>query len=868
MPTPSQIRAALDDVLIRVQKPSSYLGLERNLVRKSWDEVGVRLALAFPDAYEIGMSHQGSRILYHLVNRRPDALAERCYAPFPDMAGELRANGIPLYSLESYHAVRDFDAVGITLQSELNFVNVPYLLDLAGITRRAAARAEDEPLVLGGGPCTANPEPVADFFDAILIGDAEAALDQMLDAIRDGRAGGEPRRELLRRLARIRGVYVPQLYQWDPAATDGAPWRSLDAAAPLPVARVWVDALDPADQPTVPIVPFADVIQDRLGMEIMRGCTQGCRFCQAGYWYRPVREHDPATVADRMVRQVEETGFEEVGLLSLSSADYSQVEPLVYSLADRLAERRVSVSLPSLRADAFSVGLAEAVSRVRKSGFTFAPETGSDRLRRVISKTFTNADMVQAARAAFSKGWNLIKVYAMIGLPTETDDDIEELAKLAEDILRAGREVARRHVQVKVSVGCFVPKPWTPFQWQPFLPSDELQRRIRLLRQRFKRIRGARLTWSEPAESALEALLSRGDRRLAATIERAHDLGAVFDGWSDWLDLDAWHRALDETGVDLAAELAERELAAPLPWDVIDAGVRKGYLKAEWRRAQREIQTEDCKWGHCYRCGIPGDGADTQLAASTLPVLGDALPEGERPKAAAYRLRPEPHTPPRAEPRPQPPLHRRYRFTFSKAGDARYLSHRQVMDALERVLRAAELPVRYTEGFNPHVRLSMGPALGVGHAGLAEVFDVDCSAPIRQGHLAALNHLLPHGVQVTDARPLLTGAPSLGKMVAEARYRLRRRDGASWPEQPPAAVGAAVTRWEVRSDDSLSVDFNQREAAGPVAGVRQLIAALELDADATARLEITRERLVLRPPLPKGAGAAVAAPSATSEGAA
>ncbi len=848
MTTPSPIRAALEDILGRVQKPSSYLGLERNLVRKPWDGVRVRLALAFPDAYEIGMSHQGSRILYHLVNRRADALAERCYAPFPDMAAEMRGRGVPLYTLESYRAVREFDAVGITLQSELNYVNVPYLLDLAGITRRAAGRGEDEPLVLGGGPCTANPEPVADLFDAILIGDAEASLDAMLDAIRDGREAGEPRLDVLRRLAAVPGVYVPQLYAWRPDAPPGERWRATDPAAPLPVARVWVDDLDPADQPTEPIVPFADVIQDRLGMEIMRGCTQGCRFCQAGYWYRPVREHDPETVADRMERQVTETGFEEVGLLSLSSADYSQVEPLVYSLAERLSDRRVSVSLPSLRADAFSVGLAEAVSRVRKSGFTFAPETGSDRLRRVINKTFTNADMVQAARAAFAKGWSLIKVYAMIGLPTETDDDLEELARLAEDILRAGREVAGRSVQVKVSVGCFVPKPWTPFQWQPFVAPEELWRRIRLLKDRFRRIRGARLTWSDPRESALEALLSRGDRRLAATIERAHDLGAVFDGWSDHLDLEAWDRAIVDTGVDLDNELGERDLADPLPWDVIDAGVRVGYLKAEWRRALGEKETEDCKWGRCYRCGIPGDGADTRLAPATLPVLGDPLPEGERPKAAAYRLRPEPRTPPVAAVWTQPPVHRRYRVTFSKRGDARYLSHRQVMDALERVLRAAALPVRYTEGYNPHIRLSMGPALGVGHEGLSEVFDVDCTAPVRPTHLERANRLLPEGLRLEDARPLLQGAPSLGKMVARARYRLRRGDGAAWPPRPPEAVREAVTRWTPVGDGTLLVELNQRDADGPVAGLRQLFASLGIDPTGTPPVAVARDRLVLLPP--------------------
>ncbi len=316
--------------------------------------------------------------------------------------------------------------------------------------------------------------------------------------------------------------------------------------AAFPIKRVWVDRLDPKDQPEAVIVPFADVIQDRIGMEIMRGCTQGCRFCQAGYWYRPVREQDPTFVAERIERQVSETGFEEVGLLSLSTADYSQVEPLVHSLADTLQDRRISVSLPSLRADSFSVGLAEAVSRVRKSGFTFAPETGSDRLRRVINKTFTNADMVRAAESAFSKGWHLIKVYAMIGLPTETDEDLEELARLTEDIIQAGRRVTGgRKVQVKVSVGCFIPKAWTPFQWQPFAGVEELYRRIDLLKRRFKRIRGARLTWSNPKESALESVLSRGGRELSAAIERAHDLGAVFDGWTDYLNLDAWRTAFD-----------------------------------------------------------------------------------------------------------------------------------------------------------------------------------------------------------------------------------------------------------------------------------------------------------------------------------
>jgi hypothetical protein len=374
--------------------------------------------------------------------------------------------------------------------------------------------------------------------------------------------------------------------------------------------------------------------------------------------------------------------------------------------------------------------------------------------------------------------------------------------------VRTGRRVSGRRVEVKVSVGCFVPKAWTPFQWQPFVPVDEQLRRIRLLKDRFRRIRGARLQWSEPEESALEALLSRGGRELSTTLERAHDLGAVFDGWSDYLNLDAWRQAIRDTDVSLETELGERPLGAVLPWDVIDAGVRKNYLKAEWRRALGEKATEDCKWGQCYRCGIPGDGEDVQLADGSLPLVGDPLPEGQRPKAAAYRLRPEPRVPSATSDMTQPPVWRRHRFTFSKTGDSRFLSHRQVMDAIERVLRAAEVPVRYTEGFNPHIRVSMGPALPLGYEGLNEVFDVDCTAPVRKNHLEAMDRLLPEGVDLLDAKDLVPGAPSLGKMVAAARYRLRPVSGIPWPTSSDAAgddLRAGIGLWEVLPDGDLRV---------------------------------------------------------------
>ena len=847
--TAKEIRSKLEDVLPRVQRPGRYLGLERNLTIKPWDSASVRVLLAYPDEYSIGMSHQGTRLLYHIANSRPDTLCERAFAPWPDMAGVMRAEGIPLFSLESYHPAREFDIVGITLQSELNYVNVPYLLDLAGVPRFSAERDGNHPLVIGGGPCMANPEPIAEFFDVLAIGDGEALLPALIDQVKRAKQARTPRLELLRTLARASGFYVPAFYRWSPGGgpANGGTFEVLDGAAPARVRRVFVEALDPAHVPPVPIAPVIEVVQDRLGLEIVRGCTQGCRFCQAGYWYRPVREHDPAAVVEALVAHVDATGYEEVGLLSLSTADYSQIEPLAHHLAERLAPRRVGVSLPSLRAESFSVGLADAVSRVRKSGFTFAPETGSDRLRRVINKTFTNADMIGAAEAAFTRGWNLIKVYAMIGLPTETDEDVEELATLAEDILAAARRAGARNAEVKVSVGPFVPKAWTPFQWEPFLSVAQLESRLELLRRRFRRIRHAKLSWNAPEESRLEALLSRGDRRLARVIARAHDLGAVFDGWGELLRLEAWRQACEESGIDVVAETAARDLTAALPWDVIEPGVRKGFLKAERRRALSAHQTPDCRWGACVRCGIPGDGADTKLAPSTLPQAAGMEQQPTVARGAAYRLRAMPRVSATAPTPAQPERFARFRFTFSKTGDARWLSHRNVMDLMERALRAAAVPVRYTEGFNPHIRLSMGPALALGHESLSECFDVECHAAVELGMLSRANRVLPEGLQILSCEQLPEGAPSLGKSVVACRYRIRRPvELASWPGSPAALgdLAAGVAEWTVEGGD-LVVALNARQSDGPTPSAKQLLIALGVPREEVARVRVVREEVVL-----------------------
>jgi radical SAM family uncharacterized protein len=813
----ASVRPRFEPFLLAVERPGRYLGLERNVTRKDLGGMSVTVCLAFPDAYEIGMSHTGTKILYEIVNRRPGWACERTYAPWVDFEAVLRREKVPLFSVESFAPVSDFDVVGFSLQSELNYTNVPNMLELSGIPVLASDRGDADPIVIGGGPCVANPEPLADFFDVFLIGDAEEALPIFLEKV--AATVPLPRRERLLAFAACPGIYVPSLYE---VRYDGDRVVSTTPSvpgAPEKAQRVWVEKLSADVYPDKPMVPSVDIVQDRLGLEIMRGCTQGCRFCQAGYWYRPVRELDPADVAKATRAFIDEAGWSEVGLLSLSSADYSQIEPLVACLAPELAKTKVSISLPSLRAEAFSVGLADAVSEVRKSGFTFAPETGSDRLRRVINKTFTNADMVKAADVAFSRGWDMIKVYTMIGLPTETDPDLDELVTLVKNILAQGAKHGIRPT-VNVSVGCFVPKSFTPFQWFPFDGVENLTRKLAYLRDRFRSVKGAKMTWHEPKEAEIEAMLSLGDRRLARAILEVWKRGGRFDAWSEHFSWERWNEALEVAGVPKSRHLREKDLKETLPWDVVDAFIRKPFLVVEWKKALKEMHTDDCKWGRCYACGVPGDGEDTVLAnplpkdfgflegnrvnsgGEALPVAqaqaagaSAPLPFEENPslpsaytdkaKGAAYRMKAAPDLLPLRERRrvgdgtaaPVTATARTYRFTFEKLGDARYLSHRNTMDVFERALRASGAPVRYTEGYNPHLRMSMGPALPLGHESKHELFDVDVLDALSEAHVAAVNARLPGGLRITACVELPKGAKSLGRAATEAIYSFTLPNG-------------------------------------------------------------------------------------------
>lgn len=858
------LRPLLDPLLPSVEKPGRYIGLERNVTRKDLSQSAVTLALAFPDTYEIGMSHTGLKILYELVNRREDFACERVYAPWVDLEAKMRERGIALFSTESFAPVADFDVLGFSLQAELNYSNILNMLDLAGLPVWQRERREADPVVLGGGPCTANCEPIADFFDAFLIGDAEEALPVFLDAYREARGAGVARRELLLRLSAIEGIYVPSLYDvtYKEDGRIAAIGRN-DSRAPEQAKRTWVPVLKPEYYPEKPMVPSVEIVQDRLGLEVMRGCTQGCRFCQAGYWYRPVRELDPGDVAEMTKKFIAESGWSEVGLLSLSTADYSQIEPLVKCLAPQLSDQRVSISLPSLRAEAFSVGLADAVSEVRKSGFTFAPETGSDRLRRVINKTFTNADMIAAADVAFARGWDTIKVYTMIGLPTETDADLDELVTLVEGILAQGRKHGRK--DVTVSVGSFVPKSWTPFQWAPFDSVDVLERKLAYLKDRFRRVRGAKMKWHEPREAEIECTLSRGDRRMGRVLHTAWKSGVRFDGWSEHFRHDLWMKAFEAEGICKESYLRDYDLDETLPWDVLDVSIKKRWLQIELIKAKKEMRTEDCKWGHCYACGVPGNGEDTVLAKgmTTLPAFDAAAAPASDPaayrvlaKGAAYRQKAMPDLPAATRIHGgQPERVVRHRVTFSKTGDARFLSHRNTMDVLERAIRAAGLPARYSEGFNPHMKLSMGPALALGLESRHEVFDVEGNAPFGPGAAQRIGEKLPAGISVLEVEELAPGDPSLAKAVKGARYTVRldspehvTRAGDAlangWRETMPAL--RALSLEAAANGARLTFEVNLDQSAGDTATAKKVLEALlAIPPEAQASMSIVREATVL-----------------------
>ena len=610
-------KLALDDeILLKIEKPARYIGNEVNSVMKDKEKVDIRFAMCFPDVYEIGMSHLGIQILYDMFNRREDTWCERVYSPWLDLDKVMRDRDIPLFALESQDPVRDFDFLGITIQFEMCYTNILQILDLSQIPLRAADRTEDDPIVIGGGPCAYNPEPLAEFFDIFYIGEGETVYDELLDTYKEWKKSGASRKDFLRQAARIDGLYVPQFYDVT-YHSDGTIESFLpnDPAAPERVRKQVVMDVTDTSYPMKPVVPYIKATQDRVVLEIQRGCIRGCRFCQAGMIYRPTRERSVETLKEYARTMLKNTGHEEISLSSLSSSDYTKLNELVTFLIDEFKDKGINISLPSLRIDAFSLDVMSKVQDVRKSSLTFAPEAGSQRMRNVINKGLTEEDIITGAGQAFEGGWTKVKLYFMLGLPTETEEDMKEIARLSDRVARRYYEIPKeqRHgkCQITASSSFFVPKPFTPFQWASMYTAEEYDRRAHIVNDEFREQlnrKSLKYNWHDAQVTVLEGVMARGDRRIAPVIEEAYRQGCLFDSWTETFRNDLWMKAFENTNVDISFyNQRPRGKDEIFPWDFIDIGVSRSFLYREWERAMNETVTPNCR-EKCSGCGAAGFG--------------------------------------------------------------------------------------------------------------------------------------------------------------------------------------------------------------------------------------------------------------------
>lgn len=734
--------------LTHIRRPSRYMGNEINAIRKDPVSVEVSVALAFPDVYEVGMSHLGLKILYNILNSHEWLAAERAFSPWSDMEKELRERGIPLTTLESQRPLSSFDILGFSLQHELSFTNVLNMLDLSGIPFLSAERDDSFPLIIAGGPASFNPEPVADLFDVILIGDGEAAAMDLCNIVREAKLNNLRRDELFHQLTKVRGIYLPHLFK-----VHYKPDGTINLIEPLiegykEVRKAVISDIDQYPFPTDQVVPFTPLIHDRLVIEISRGCTRGCRFCQAGMIYRPVRERNPNSIIKNADKALRFTGFEEISLLSLSSGDYGCIAPLLKELMDQQSDDKIAISLPSLRIDGLDPFLLEQIKRVRKTGFTMAPEAGNDRLRSIINKPLTNAELLSMTREVYGAGWNLMKLYFMIGLPSEEDKDLQDIINLAKDVAALAKGGGKK-AKLNVSISTFVPKSHTPFMWVQQITLEESRRRIRMIRDGLRGSR-VRVKWNQPELSWLEGIFSRGDRRLTPPLIEAWRKGARFDAWADHFSMDIWKGAFEKSGIDPDFYLyRSRLLDEILPWDHISSGVTKEYLKKEWKRAFEEKTTQDCRI-KCHECGVC-DHKEIDMISYK--------------KWGSARKNREPFSINRSTDI------KKYRIIFSKTEDARYLSHLELARVFIRALKRAGLCIAFSKGFHPMPKVSFTSALPVGTESIHETMGIELYETIPISKVKeAINRQLPHGVKIISVEDI-TGERKRPSLV-ESHFRI------------------------------------------------------------------------------------------------
>ena len=750
-----QIEERLIRILPEVEKPARYIGGEWNQIKKDLNQVRVKFALAFPDAYEIGMSHTGLRILYDLINKREDIAAERVFAPWTDMEAKLKAEGIPLYSLESKVPLKEFDIIGFSLMYELCYTNVLAMLDLSNIPLRTTERDIDQPLIIAGGTCTVNPEPIAEFIDAFVVGDGEEVVMEIIDKYSGLKNSGLSKKEILRELAQIPGVYVPSLYDTYQDPASGMVLVKKTPGAPFPIRRRILMDLNQFPFPEKPIVPYTEIVFDRVSLELFRGCERGCRFCQAGMIYRPTRERNPLQVFQAAVKNVQNSGYEEISLNSLSSGDYSRLPQLLNWLNQQFQSDRVALSLSSLFASSITKDVIRGIKQVRKTGFTIAPEGGTDRMRKVINKYMSEAEILHAAQLAYREGWEHIKLYFMIGQPTETMEDVEGIVKLSKKISDLGKKQHQRSGKVNMGVSSFVPKPQTPFQWCAMDSKESLLNKQSVIRRMTE---GTKIDfkWHHIHISLLDGVFSRGDRRLNRTLEIAYRKGCRFDGWSDCTHYPLWEEAFAESGVDPNWYWREWNMDWTLPWDHISSKVAKKFQKKEWEKAVHEEVTPLTGFDNCFYCGACKASELVQLreqsqvarAGSPSEIVGDT-DQLDREKNF------------------------RYRASFQKLGALRFISHLDLAKTLRLGLKRAEIPLTHSRGFHPQPQISFGPALPLNVESKEEFVDFfTYSYVLPEEFLRRANCHLPPELAFTDAMQVSRNAPSLSVLLDGADYRV------------------------------------------------------------------------------------------------